>query len=286
MCASILARDVLRAPRATAWWRSRPARPRRSACTPHRVMPRVAKLDHDRYLSDCPDAVGAGALDGAPRDRDIGGREAAVPEHDPLAVARPAPACARRRSAPSSAWSDSSVRRPARTCGRSAPNRVVTAALPPVVDDDLVERVEHVELERRSSCRTESGGCTARATPFAGSAPGARAASPRRRCPRRPTVSSIVSSTRTGLPSASSSRLPKARRDSSRLLVTRISAKSKRRVEHRHVRERGAAGAEMGEHPRAGPAELRAPSAVSAPVRRSVISVPSTIAIGTPVRGS
>ena len=42
------------------------------------------------------------------------------------------------------------------------------------------------------------------------------------------TASSIVSTTRTGLPSASSSRRPKLARDSGRLLVTRISSKWKK----------------------------------------------------------
>ena len=79
----------------------------------------------------------------------------------------------------------------------------------------------------RSSCRRGSAACTARATPCAGSARArsSRVASTTMSAPT--TASSIVSTTRTGLPSARSSRRRTPRRDSARLLVTRISSKSK-----------------------------------------------------------
>ena len=100
------------------------------------------------------------------------------------------------------------------------------------------------------------------------------------------TASRIDSATRIGLPNASSSVRAKSSRDSGRLLVTRISSKSKKwssmiTLENAVPRAPMCASTFESRRP-----SSRPPSAVSAPVRRSVISVASTIASGTPVRGS
>ena len=80
--------------------------------------------------------------------------------------------------------------------------------------------------------------------------------------------------------------MPKLARDSGRLLVTRISSKWKKwssMTTFENAVPRAPMWPSTFESFRA---SARAPSAVRAPVLRSVISVASTIARGTPVRGS
>ena len=156
---------------------------------------------------------------------------------------------------PSSACSDSAVKQAGPDLRPQRAERIVPAALPPVVDDDLVERVEHVELEHaHRAVRDQERACSSHAVRRIGSGRSSRVASTTMSAPRRPPRSSRV--TRTGLPSASSSRLPER---TPRLVPPARDpdlAELEESVEHRHVRERGAAGAEMGEHPRLRPAEL------------------------------
>ena len=117
-----------------------------------------------------------------------------------------------------------------------------------------------------------------------GSGAVSRVASTTMSAPR--TVSSIESQTRTGLPSASSSRAPNAARDSGRALVTRISSKSWTRSSSVTFENAVPRAPTWPSTFASGAPRWRPPSAVTAPVRHSVIAVASTIARGTPVRGS
>ncbi len=97
------------------------------------------------------------------------------------------------------------------------------------------------------------------------------------------TVSSTVALTATGFPSCSDIRAAKRSRDSGRLLVTRISSKPNSRSSigtlYQAVPRAPMCPSTRG---RSG-ARCLAPTAVTAPVRIQVMSVPSRIANGAPV---
>ena len=204
--------------------------------------------------------------------------------------------CARRRApgrasrptttSASSPYSVSAVEQPCPDVRSQRAEAVVLRALPPVVDEHLVHPVQDVELERahrpvrheqrafleprgtqdRLGCR-EPGCLDHDVRAFDGLAHGVD--HPDRLVPA---------------PAPASPRTPAG--TCSRLLVTRISSKSNRpssMVTLENAVPRAPTCPSTFESRRA---RWRPPTAVRPPVRRSVISVPSTIATGTPVRGS
>ena len=119
-----------------------------------------------------------------PGDGDVGRREPAVPEDDPLAVALPA-----RASLPTTICAQLGVQRlrgqqPGPDLRPQRAEGIVAARTGPSRRRRPCRTRRGRRARACSSCRRGSGASTRRATPSAGSARAARAASPRRRCPR------------------------------------------------------------------------------------------------------
>ena len=217
-------------------------------------------------------------------EREVGRRQSPVPEENPLVVALAA------RLRPDDDLGQLGVERrlaeqPRAYVWTQRAEGIVALALAPVVDHDLVHGVEHVQLEDAlRPVRHEQGACIE-----------PRRAQERRRLGEPGRLDDDVGADdclldRLDDADGFAERLleppPKLARDSGRLLVTRISSKWKKwssMTTFENAVPRAPMWPSTFEPARA---SSRAPRAVSAPVLRSVISVASTIARGTPVRGS